>query len=95
MSDTADPLGGWNFVEILQTSAGLAGNDLYGKLFVHVRSTLLSFKHRLLEEGVKLELHNLNATELPQTLTPATFARIEVRSPEFEILTFIILRTHV
>lgn len=78
MMDSADPLSGWDFADILRTQVGTAVKDLYGKLFVHVRSALASFKHRLSTTGVQFELHNLNATELPRFLAPTSFARIEV-----------------
>lgn len=79
MLNGTEPLSGWDFAEVLSTKSGTAINDLYGRLFVHVRSALLSFKHRLSSAGANFELYNLNATELPQTLAPTTFARIEVR----------------
>lgn len=78
MTEIAEPLGGWDFAEVLSTQVGTAANDLYGKLFAHVRSVLFSFVQHLRCTGVEFELHNLNATELPQTLAPTTFARIEV-----------------
>ena len=78
MLDSAEPLAGWDFAELLETDIGNAAYDLYGKLFVHVGSLLLSFKHRLSDTGVSFEMHNLNATELPKTLGSTRFARIEV-----------------
>lgn len=78
MMDSAEPLGGWDFAEVLETNIGNAAYDLYGKLFVHVGSLLLSFKHRVSTTGVNFVVYNLNATELPKALTPTTFARIEV-----------------
>lgn len=81
MMDDAEPLSGWDLAEVLQTSTGTAINDLYGKLFVHVRSVLISFKRRLSSSGARFELYNSNATELPQIFAPNTFARIEVRHP--------------
>lgn len=81
MMDSANPLKGWDLAEILQTHVGTAVNDLYGKLFVHVRSALVSFKRRLSRTGAHFELYNLNVVELPDVLAPNTFARIEVQSP--------------
>jgi hypothetical protein len=78
MMDSADPLGGWEFAEVLSTDNGNAAYDIHGKLFVHVTSLLRSFKQRLLNTGAKFEIYNLNATELPGTLAPTKFARIEV-----------------
>ena len=78
MIDTADPLCGWSLSDILETSIGNAAYDLYGKLFVHVATLLLSFKHRLSNVGATFELHNLEVADLEDTLAPTTFARIEV-----------------
>lgn len=78
MMDSADPLGGWDFAEVLEADTGNAAYDLYGKLFVHVSSFLLSFKRRLSKTGASFEMHKLNATELPKTLGSTRFARIEV-----------------
>jgi hypothetical protein len=78
MLDVADPLSGWEMAEVLQTSAGNATNDLYGKLYVHIHSLLHTFKQRLASVGAKFELYNLNARDLPRFLAPNTFARIEV-----------------
>lgn len=78
MMDSADPLGGWDFAEVLEADTGNAAYDLYGKLFVRISSLLLSFKRRLSSTGANFEMYNLNATELPKTLGSARFARIEV-----------------
>jgi hypothetical protein len=80
MMDSAEPLCGWDIAETLPTNTGNAANDLYGKLFVHLRSALWSFRTRLSEAGVNFELYNLDATELPKTLAGTAFARIEVWS---------------
>jgi hypothetical protein len=68
MLDSAEPLAGWDFAELLATNIGNAANDLYVKLFVHVGSLLLSFKRRLSNTRASFEMHNLNATELSKTL---------------------------
>jgi hypothetical protein len=78
MLDDADPLGGWFLREVLQTDAGRAVNDIYGKLFVHVRSVLISFIQRLRSTGTNFEVYNLNAINLPKVLGPTKFARIDV-----------------
>ena len=78
MMDSADPLGGWDFAEVLEADTGNAAHDLYGKLFVHVSSLLLSFKRRLSNTVASFEMYNLNATELPETLGSTRFALIEV-----------------
>lgn len=79
MLDAAEPIDGWDFAELLETNIGNAAHDLYGKLYVHVGSLLLSFKDRLSTTGVNFLIHNMNATELHKNLAPNTFARIEVR----------------
>lgn len=69
---------GWSFSEVLATNSGSASNDLYGKLYVHVRSILGTFRHCLLEHGVTSELLSIDAADLPAYLPKAYFARIEV-----------------
>ena len=78
MLDTADPLSGWGMAEVLQTDAGNAANDLYGKLYVHICSLLHTFRNRLTSVGATFELYNSNVRDLPRFLAPNTFARIEV-----------------
>ena len=79
MLDDADPLAGWFGPKVSETNAGRATNDIYGKLFVHVRSLLLSFVQRLRNIGTEFGIHNLNATNLPKVLGTTRFARIDVR----------------
>lgn len=79
MLDSAEPLSGWKMLDVFQTDNGSAVNDLYGKLFVHICSVLLSFLRRLSSAGVNFELYHMNATELLDVLTPSSFARIDVR----------------
>ena len=81
MLDDADPLAGWFGSEVSKTDAGRATNDIYGKLFVHVRSLLLTFVQRLRNTGAEFGIHNLNATNLPEALGTTRFARIEVCDP--------------
>lgn len=77
MMNSADPLSGWTFADVLKTDNGSATNDLYGKLSAHIRATLLALIHRLSSVGANFELYHVNAIELPAKLTPAPFARIE------------------
>lgn len=81
MLDDADPLAGWSGAQVPQTDVGRAVNDIYGKLFVHVRSRLLSFLQRLRNTGTNFEVYNLNAINLPVALGSTKFARIDVCSP--------------
>jgi hypothetical protein len=78
MLDDAGPLAGWFGPEVWKTNAGRATNDIYGKLFVYVRSLLLSFVQRLRNIGTEFGIHNLNATNLPKALGTTRFARIDV-----------------
>ncbi|KAK0861635.1 hypothetical protein LTR87_016882 [Friedmanniomyces endolithicus] len=47
MKDSADPLAGWSFPDILQVHSGPAANDLYGKLYIHIQERLVTFRQRL------------------------------------------------
>lgn len=86
MMDSADPISGWNLAEVLSTASGSASNDLYGKLFTHIHSTICQFNNRLTQTGAAFELFNTNAAHLPSVLaqspstTPTSFARIDVSS---------------
>jgi hypothetical protein len=78
MSGADDPITGWSLAQVLQTDAGAASKDVYGKLYVHIRARLLSFIRRLSNTGTKFEIHNLDATQLPSVLGSTKFARIDV-----------------
>lgn len=82
MRDLADPISGWNFADILNTDSGHATNDLYGKLYTHIHSTICLFKDRLTRTGAAFELFNTNAACLRNVLSqsPPSFARIDVSS---------------
>lgn len=81
MLDDADPLAGWSGAQVSQTDVGRAVNDIYGKLFVYVRSRLLSLLQRLRNTGTNFEVYNLNAINLPTALGSTKFARIDVCNP--------------
>lgn len=77
MMDSAKPCGGWSYPEILETSPGPAINDLYSKLYIHIKEHLIRFHRRVANHGIHLQLHCRNAAHLPQVLQPGSFARIE------------------
>lgn len=78
MMDSADPLSGWSLAEVLSTSAGPADNDIYGKLYNHIKSVLARFYRRLLDTTVEFHLFNADAAELSTHTKNLSFARIEV-----------------
>lgn len=80
MMDSADPLNGWDLVEVSATSAGPASNDLYGQLFNHLKSVFTSFCYRLATCNLEFQLLNVNAEDLglhPSDIEEGTFARVE------------------
>ena len=79
MHDNADPLNGWSLKEVQNTSSGPAANDIYGKLFYHVRTVLRAFLLRVSGLQVSFQLFQLDASELPDHLGAGSFSRIEVR----------------
>ncbi|KAF7552086.1 hypothetical protein G7046_g7521 [Stylonectria norvegica] len=79
MQDSADPLDGWNRVDILATPSGPAKADVTGKLYYYLRGILASFRNRSQELDVTFRLFNLDAQALPLHLEEEkeTFARID------------------
>lgn len=77
MLDSADPCHGWSCPDVLQTYAGPASNDLYGRLYAHVKKNLANFHRRISNHDIHLQLHHRNAIHLPQVLNAGSFARIE------------------
>ena len=45
ITDHTDPFCGWNIFDVLKHDNGPAINDTYGKLYFHIRDTLLSLIH--------------------------------------------------
>ena len=85
MMDSADPLDGWDFKELMKLDHGPATNDFVAKLYVHVKSCLKSFHERLSTHGVEFKLLHDSAMALPEMLPKDTFARIEVRTDRDEL----------
>ncbi|KAH8698962.1 hypothetical protein BGW36DRAFT_396585 [Talaromyces proteolyticus] len=78
MKDNADPLHGWSFEEVLNTTSGAATADIYGKLYFHIRELLHSFFHRISSSKISFQLLNLEASSLPDHLDSDSFSRIDV-----------------
>lgn len=78
MPDNADPLTGWSAKDVHNTSAGLAKADIYGKLFVHLRTVLAAFLHRLSSLHISFVLYHEDASALPKYLNRGSYSRIEV-----------------
>jgi hypothetical protein len=78
MSDLADPIDGWPLSEVRSTSTGPASDDLYGKLYYHIRNVMASFRSRLQGHECQLQLYDVNAAELPKYIRDLRFDRIEV-----------------
>lgn len=78
MPDNADPLTGWSAKEVHETSAGLAKADIYGKLFVHLRTVLAAFLHRVSALKISFVLYHVEASALPKYLNRDSYNRIEV-----------------
>ncbi|KAK5133101.1 hypothetical protein LTR08_008211 [Meristemomyces frigidus] len=78
MKDAADPLDGWALGDILKVNTGPAANDIYGKLFLHVRELVSSFHRRIESLNVSFELSNCAAEDLSNQLSEGSFARVEV-----------------
>jgi hypothetical protein len=83
MRDNADPLDGWSAEDVEMTPYGPAKADIYGKLFVHLRSVLRAFLNRITNLKVSFRLLQVDARLLPNHLEDGTFDRIEVRSCTF------------
>lgn len=94
MADSSDPLNGWTFSEIANV-AGSAKNDLYGSLYIYVKSILLRFCEGLSRLQIRFHLTHVNVLQLPGILkahgvTENFFDRIEVyflslnNTPSFE-----------
>ena len=82
MKDDSDPLNGWDLPQILSSNCGAAKNDVYGKLYHHVKTMISSFHRRLSQTSCHFQLFNMNAKDLPNHLEKGRFARIEVVSME-------------
>src|SRR6266480_5135204 len=78
MTDSADPLGGWDLGYVLKSSYGSAINDIYGKLFNYLRDLLSSFIMQVASRRIAFELFNMDVKDLPRQLDSRQFARIEV-----------------
>ncbi|KAF1812296.1 hypothetical protein P152DRAFT_487845 [Eremomyces bilateralis CBS 781.70] len=78
LKDAADPTAGWSHKDVWNTSIGSVYNDVYGKLYFHVKDVLTSVHKRLRSLEVVFHLFQLDARELTDHLKVDTLARIEV-----------------
>lgn len=74
----ADPIGGFSLPEVLAQPSGAATNDLYGKLFYHIRSTLSRFYSHIHSRPTAFHFLSMDAAYLSDHLADERFARIEV-----------------
>ena len=64
----------------MSTNAGPAVEDVYGKLYFHIKDCLFAFHERVRELKTTISLHRLDANQLPRALQAGErFDRIEVR----------------
>lgn len=87
MPDSADPRISWNLLEVCTgpfTANYPAKNDLYGRLFIYLRETLLGFCRQLSKQEVKIRVLSIDPLSLPGYLKRQPgdpgFDRIEVIS---------------
>ncbi|KAJ5583255.1 hypothetical protein N7535_001875 [Penicillium sp. DV-2018c] len=69
MPDLADPRTSWNLVEVANgtfTADHIAKNDLYGKLYIHIREILLRFCQQLGKRRLRLKLLCVDPVKLPE-----------------------------
>ncbi|KAG5658031.1 hypothetical protein KAF25_006982, partial [Fusarium avenaceum] len=65
MRDNADPLDGWSAEDVEMTPYGSAKAEIYGKLFLHLRSALRAFLDRIANLKVSFRLLQMDARLLP------------------------------
>ncbi|KKA28146.1 hypothetical protein TD95_000989 [Thielaviopsis punctulata] len=76
---TADPLQGWDMLDILKTkNIGGATNDIYGRMFFHVRDMLADFHSRVANKVI--EIHHASAEDLKWHVQPFKFDRIDTNT---------------
>lgn len=80
LSDSADPLDGWDAKAIAATNSGPASADQYGQLFYYLRSLLGSFHARVRDLKTSIQLFNVDAIELSEPARDGRYARVEVSS---------------
>lgn len=78
MMDTAYPIAGWKFSEIVKQDTGLATNDVYGKLFHYVSSMLQSFHRRMRSLDIEIKMFCNDVQNLKDFVHEQLFDRIEV-----------------
>lgn len=78
--DSADPLEGWKASDVLTEGhkGGFPANDLYGALACHVEKILRDFCQQVTKVDLSIQLHQLDARELPKFLDDFDFDRVDV-----------------
>jgi hypothetical protein len=76
--DTADPLDGWERLDVLSTDCGPASQDLYGKLYYYLKDMFRGFRQQVLSREMSFEVLNINPQKLRFELEIGTFDRVEV-----------------
>jgi hypothetical protein len=77
MKDSADPLAGWSFPDVLSVPSGPIANDLYGKLYTYIQGRLTIFQRRLSSQSFAFAFTSIDAKDLPER-SQGRFSRIEV-----------------
>ncbi|KAI0439396.1 hypothetical protein F4803DRAFT_568531 [Xylaria telfairii] len=78
MKATSDPLSGRDIDEVIKVDNGAAQNDIYGKLFYHIRNQFKLFVSRLRTLKVNIEVNCSDAKALPALLSGTKFDRIVI-----------------
>lgn len=78
LADGDSPLRSWSLFEVLDTKAGSAGNDLYGKLYCLVQSLFRQFHRRMAKLDIEFKVYCVEVKNLSHVLEGQKFARIEV-----------------
>ena len=78
LKDSADPIDGWAFKDVMDTFIGALINDVYGKLYFYIKDVLTSFRQRVQTLKISFNLFQADARSLTEYLSRGTFARIEV-----------------
>lgn len=79
MMDSSEPMQGWDYAEVLEKAHSAASNDVYGKLYAHIRDLIAIFCTRSKTLGIHYTLLNVDAKDLHQhQVEDGKFARVEV-----------------
>lgn len=62
IKDSADPLAGWLFPDVLSIPSGPIANDLYGQLHAYIQERLAIVQKRLCSQPLKFTFTSIDAT---------------------------------